>query len=326
MRDPRVYLDLVRHARLGQSILPKCSNVIREERVIIDAHQAHRRLDARKVLSRHKGRMSQRTRLDERPIVHRSRPSLLVCRRLRGNPKVTPAHHGLALRGQLQDVLAAEAVADGIHTAAVADGVGELVLGAVEDLVQDGRDLLLGVAREPHVDEEALGGFDGLDLEVVEEVAGALGGLLGVDGGRVGRHVAVEEVGHDDDVAFGGELVGLDLVVGALEACAAGEEEDQPGGRVGILGWLGDVDLDNGAGKQGVVRRKACGSSSRRFRSAFASRRMGPRRLLRQLVSFGVHARGQGQTNEWACRCDSSLPSLAGQMLAPQRQEWHRQW
>lgn len=188
--------------------------------------------------------MRQGPGLDVRPT--RLRPSLLVRGLLRSSAEqARPAGLDLPLRRQEQDVTAPKAVPRRVDPAAVAHGVGELVLGAVDDLVQDRQDLLLGVAGEPHVDHEALDALDGLDLEVVEEGA-ALGGLLLVDGGRVGGDVAPEEVGHDDYEALAREAVRLDLVIGGLDARAARQEEQQPGWSVGVVGRLGDVGLRRG--------------------------------------------------------------------------------
>lgn len=49
---------------------------------------------------------------------------------------------------------------------------------------------------------------------------------------------------HNDQKPLSSILVRLQLVVGAVDACAAGEEEEQFGGRVGIVGGFGDVDVD----------------------------------------------------------------------------------
>lgn len=244
MRDSRVDLDLMLDINLGHVILARRANIIREERVVLHANQADRSLQPLKVVSRHQRRVRQRPSLDVRPI--RLRSSLLIRRLLSSSAEQTPtAGLDLPLRRQEKDVPATKAVSRSIDPTAVAHGVGELVLGAVKDLVQDGQDLLLGVAGEPHVDHEALDALDGLDLEVVEEGA-ALGRLLLVDGGRVGGDVALEQVGHDDDEALAREAVRLDLVVCGLHARAAREQEQQAGGRVGVVGRLGDVGLRRG--------------------------------------------------------------------------------
>lgn len=245
MWNSRVDLDLMLDIDLGHVILARRAHIIREERVVLHADQADRSLQPLKVVSRHQRRVRQRPGLDVRPI--RLRSSLLIRRLLRSSTEQTPtAGLDLPLRREEQDVSTAKAVSRRVDPAAVAHGVGELVLGAVKDLVQDGQDLLLGVAREPHVDHEALDALDGLDLEVVEEGA-ALGRLLLVDGGRVGGDVALEQVGHDDDEALAREPVGLNLVVCGLHSRAARQQEQQAGGRVGVVGRLGDVGLWRGA-------------------------------------------------------------------------------
>lgn len=49
---------------------------------------------------------------------------------------------------------------------------------------------------------------------------------------------------HDDQEAFGGILVRLQLVVGAAYAGAASQEQEELGWRVRIVGGLGHVDFD----------------------------------------------------------------------------------
>jgi len=97
------------------------------------------------------------------------------------------------------------------------------------------------VARKPHVDQEALGRLSGFNLEGVKEGTG--GGGFVRHGVPVGCWVAVEEVRHHDDVALGGEAVGLDLVVYAVEACPACQEKEELRGGMRVVGGFGDVDL-----------------------------------------------------------------------------------
>lgn len=244
MWDSRVDLDLVLNIDLGHVVLARRAHIIREERVVLHTDQADRSLQALKVIPRYQRRVRQRPGLDVRPA--RLGSSLLVRRLLRSSAEQARATGlDLPLRRQKQDIPPSKAVSRRVDAAAVAHRVGELVLGAVDDLVQDGQDLLLGVAGEPHVDHEALDALDGLDLEAVEEGA-ALGRLLLVDGGRVGGDVALEQVGHDDDETLAREAVRLDLVVGGLDARAARQEEQQARGRVGVVGRLGDVGLRRG--------------------------------------------------------------------------------
>ena len=54
---------------------------------------------------------------------------------------------------------------------------------------------------------------------------------------------------HDDEEAFGGIFVGLELVVAGVDAAAGGEEEEEFGGEMGVVGWFGDVDLRRGFSK-----------------------------------------------------------------------------
>jgi len=53
-------------------------------------------------------------------------------------------------------------------------------------------------------------------------------------------------VRHGDEVAGRGEAVGLELVVGAVDAGAAGEEEEELAWLGGVGGGLGEVDFDVG--------------------------------------------------------------------------------
>jgi hypothetical protein len=60
----------------------------------------------------------------------------------------------------------------------------------------------------------------------------------------VGRRVVVELVGHDNEVAFRGILVCLELVIYRLVAGAAREQEEEFGGRVRVVGGFGNVAVD----------------------------------------------------------------------------------
>lgn len=241
MWDPRVNLDLVINIGLRHVVLARRAHIIREERVILNADKADRSLQALKVVPRHQRRVRQRPSLDVRP--GSLGPRLLIRGFLRASAQQTGTSGlFLSLRSQDQDVPPAKAVPRRVDPTAIAHGVGELVLCAVDDLMQDGQDLLLGVAGQPHVNHETLDALDSLDFEVVEERA-ALGRLLLVDGRRVGRDVALEQVRHDHHEALAREPVRLDLVVGGLDARTACQEEQQAGRRVRVVGRLGDIGL-----------------------------------------------------------------------------------
>lgn len=51
-------------------------------------------------------------------------------------------------------------------------------------------------------------------------------------------------VGHHDEVALCGVLVRLELVVRAMDSCAACKKEKEFRGAVGIVGGFADVDFD----------------------------------------------------------------------------------
>lgn len=71
-------------------------------------------------------------------------------------------------------------------------------------------------------------------------------GVVG-DGRCAWGCVAGKEVGHEDEVTLRGELVGLDLVVGGLDARTSSEEEEESGRGMRVVGGLGDVDLEMSA-------------------------------------------------------------------------------
>jgi hypothetical protein len=126
--------------------------------------------------------------------------------------------NALALGQEARDVLSAKAVSDRT------DLLRSLLLHVRQSLLDDRVDgvgqvaLALGTALlQPVHDVEALG--------------------------RVELHgVALEEVGHDDVVAVGGELVGDELGVDEFMADHVGEDDDGGGGVFGL--WVGDVGRD----------------------------------------------------------------------------------
>lgn len=121
----------------------------------------------------------------------------------------------LALGQEASDVLSTKAVSDG------ADLLRALLLHVGDGLLDDRVDRVGQVAL-------AFGAAllqPGHDVEVF--------GPVELDG------VALEEVGHDDIVAVGGELVGDELGVDELMADHVGEDDDGGGG---VLG-LGESDV-----------------------------------------------------------------------------------
>lgn len=74
---------------------------------------------------------------------------------------------------------------------------------------------------QPHVDAEALCCFSNAELDSFDKGRGA---LLWNHGAGVGCWVAGKLVRHDDEVAFCGVLVGLELVVCAVDARSACEQ------------------------------------------------------------------------------------------------------
>lgn len=124
----------------------------------------------------------------------------------------------LALGQKASDVLAAKAVSDGT------DLLRALLLHVCEGLLDDRVD---GVGQVALAFRAALL-EPGHDVEVL---------------GAVELHgVALEEVGHDDVVAVGGELVGDELGVDELMADHVGEDDDGGGGVLGL--GVGDVGGD----------------------------------------------------------------------------------
>lgn len=237
--DSRVNLDLMLQIGLGHYVLALCSYLVGEHRIALHTDETDRLLQPLKVAGRDQCRMGQGASLDEGALpLHAGRfASLLVRVLLRAGP--SRLRHR-ALGRQEQYVAGAEAVPDGVDAVARGHGVGELGLAGVDDLLDQGHDLLLGVAREPHVDHEGLGRLDSLELEAVEQGGRGLG--LG-QGGRVGGRVAAKQVGHHDHEALVGELVGLDLVVAGVQAGAARQEQQELRGGGWIRGGLGDVGL-----------------------------------------------------------------------------------
>ena len=157
----------------------------------------------------------------ERPA-HVAELRLIHEARVRAVPDVD-----FVLRGEevAHDVFRAEAVADGAD-------FREGVLGAHLDEagVDDGVDL----GREMGLPTLVIRAFHpGLDVEVARAVKG--------DG------IAGEEVGHQDEVAVGGELVGDELRVDEGVADYVGDDEDTSGG---FFFGVGDVGFDC----RGVVR------------------------------------------------------------------------
>lgn len=246
MGHARVDLNLVLDTFLVQSILADHPHLIWEHWVVLYADQAHRNFEVKKVVGADQGGVGQCASLDIGALGV-CLAGLLVFRLGCASPARLKL---LTLRCQEEDVAGTEAVADGVDPVPSGDGVGELGLGRVNDLFENGQDLFLRVAGEPHVDHEALGRLGHLELGRVEPrgatAAAAVLGLaaLGlVDGLGVGRRVPLKQVRHHHDVAFRGESVGLDLVVGGLEAGAARQVQHELCGRGRVGGWLGNVDL-----------------------------------------------------------------------------------
>ena len=141
----------------------------------------------------------------------------------------------LALGQEARDVLAAKAVSDGT------DLLRALLLHVRQRLLDDRVDLVGQVALalraallQPSHDVEVLGAVE-------------------LDG------VALEEIGHDDEVAVGGELVGDELGVDELMADHVGKDDDGGGGVLGLGkgdvggdlgGWL-DWEIAYGLGEEG---------------------------------------------------------------------------
>jgi hypothetical protein len=147
--------------------------------------------------------------------------------------------NNLCLLGKKQNEPRTDAIPGRIDAITTLDGVCVLLPGSIDHLVQDRHDAVLSDAGEPHVDEERLCNLDGFQLELLEDRCGVVG-----DGGCAWSCVAGEEVGHEDEVALRGELVGLDLVVGGLDARASSEEEEESRRSMRVVGGLGDVDLE----------------------------------------------------------------------------------
>ena len=128
--------------------------------------------------------------------------------------------NALALGQEAGDVLSAKAVSDGT------DLLRALLLHVCQSLLDDRVDLIGQVALA----FRAALLQPGHDVEVRRAVE-----LHGV---------ALEEVGHDDEVAVGGELVGDELGVDELMADHVGEDDDGVGGVLGL--GVGDVGGDLG--------------------------------------------------------------------------------
>jgi hypothetical protein len=126
----------------------------------------------------------------------------------------------LALGQEASDVLAAKAVSDGT------DLLRALLLHVCQRLLDNRVDLVGQVALALR----AALLQPGHDVEVL--------GAVELDG------VALEEIGHDDEVAVGGELVGDELGVDELMADHVGEDDDGGGGVLGL--GEGDVGGDLG--------------------------------------------------------------------------------
>lgn len=243
MRHTGVHLDLVLQSIFLHRRFAVNPNLIGEEWVILHADQTQRRLQSDKVHVRHRRRMRQHACLDQGAL------SGGTSLRIRWRRVVL---HLIILRQQ-QHITPAEAVSGGID-ALLDGGIGELYLAAVNHAVQQRHDFLLSVLGQPHVDQEALGGFGSAQLEHVEK-RGGRGVDLVFETGRVGRGLAAKEIGHDHQVALGGELVGLDLVVGGQKTRATGQQQQKPGRCVRIVGRFGDIALSHGqqdAEKQNV--------------------------------------------------------------------------
>lgn len=168
--------------------------------------------------------MSQRTGLDEWSRLDSS--ALLVPTR------------SLRLLRKEQHEARPDAVSNCIDATALLDSISVLLLGGVNGLVQDRHDAVLGDTGQPHVDEERLGDFNSLELELLKDRSGVVG-----DGGGGGGRVTSEQVRHEDEIALARVLVSLDLIVDRLYTGAAREEEKETGRGVGIVYRLRDVDL-----------------------------------------------------------------------------------
>jgi hypothetical protein len=130
--------------------------------------------------------------------------------------------NALALSQEARDVLSTKAVSNR------ADLLRALLLHVRQSLLDD---------RVNGVRQVALA-FGAALLQPVHDVEAL---------GRVELHgVALEEVGHDDVVAVGGELVGDELGVDELMADNVGEDDDGGGSVLGL--WEGDVGRDLSVG------------------------------------------------------------------------------
>ncbi|KAB8346326.1 hypothetical protein FH972_023370 [Carpinus fangiana] len=168
---------------------------------------------------------------------------------------------GLLLRArpaEQQHVLGPEAVARAVHAAAVGHRIRIRLARSFQRLLHARQHRRRRMPRQPHVDEEALGRIADAQLDALDQrdVGAGVGGRGG--GRRLGRRVAGELVGHDDKEAALGEGVGLQLVVGAVDAGAGGEQQEQLGGGGGVRGGLRDVGFDGVegcelAGRGGLV-------------------------------------------------------------------------
>ena len=128
--------------------------------------------------------------------------------------------NALALGQEASNVLAAKAVSDGTNLLrALLFHVRQSLLDNRVDLVGKVALALRATLLQP-----------GHDVKVL--------GAVKLDG------VALEEIGHDDEVAVGGELVGDELGVDELMADHVGEDDDGDGGVLGL--GVGDVGGDLG--------------------------------------------------------------------------------
>ena len=137
--------------------------------------------------------------------------------------------NALALGQEASNVLAAKAVSDGTNLLrALLFHVRQSLLDNRVDLVGKVALALRATLLQPSHDVEILGAVE-------------------LDG------VALEEIGHDDEVAVGGELVGDELGVDELMADHVGEDDDGDGGVLGL--GVGDVGGDLGGWLDRVIER-----------------------------------------------------------------------
>jgi hypothetical protein len=160
---------------------------------------------------------------------------------------------------QQQNVLRSEAISNAVN--AIGSCIGEFLFCGGQDRGEDRQDFLGRVAREPHVDRKGFSDGDDAEFDLFEDTGflfccwgggcgGCWGGVAVESGGmtllvcdEMADWVEAVLIRHDDQETFGGIFVGLDLVVGAVDACAACQEQEELRRRMRVVSRLGDVDV-----------------------------------------------------------------------------------